>query len=59
VQGDRVEVTTLAEGINQPTGVDVALGRGWYVQGQLAAIFRPATGPAQLPFRLTPVSLKK
>jgi hypothetical protein len=51
VQGDRVEVTTLAEGINQPTGVDVALGRGWYVQGQLAAIFRPATGPAQLPFR--------
>lgn len=59
MQGERVEVTTLAEGINQPTGVDVALGSGWYVQGQLSAIFRPAGGPAELPFRLTPVALKK
>lgn len=63
VKGDMVTVTTLAEGINQPTGVDVSASRkggqkqGWYVQGQLSAIFNPARGPAVLPFRLTPVSL--
>lgn len=58
ISGDLVTVTTLAEGINQPTGVDIGLGLGWYVQGQLGAIFRPATGKAELPFRLVPVVLK-
>jgi sugar lactone lactonase YvrE len=57
VTGDHAEITTLATGINQPTGVDTALGSGWYVQGQLSAIFRPGTMP-ELPFRLTPVALK-
>ena len=58
IDGDTVTVTTLAEGINQPTGADVGLGLGWYVQGQLGAIFRPAEGKAELPFRIVPVSLK-
>jgi len=57
VKGDTATVTTLASGINQPTGVDVGRGSGWYVQGQLAAIFRPAENKAELPFRLTPVPL--
>lgn len=58
VKGDAVEVTTLAEGINQPTGVDSWRGAGWYVQGQLSAIFRPAESSAELPFRLNQVHLK-
>ena len=58
VTGTTVEVTTLAAGINQPTGVDSAGGRGWYVQGQLSAIFRPADSKAELPFRLTAVTLQ-
>jgi sugar lactone lactonase YvrE len=59
VQGDSVTVTTLAEGIVQPTGVDVHGGRVWYVQGQLGGILNPAKNPQpQLPFRLTPVALK-
>lgn len=58
VSGDRAEITTLATGINQPTGVDSALDSGWYVQGQLSAIFRPADHTVDLPFRLTPVPLK-
>ena len=58
VTNDRAEVTTLATGIYQPTGADVGLGVGWYVQGQLGAILRPSVaGKAQLPFRLTPVAL--
>lgn len=64
VKGDNVTVTTLAEGIHLPTGVDVSHGpkgamMGWYVQGQLAAIFSPDKGAAQLPFRLTPVPLSR
>jgi len=59
VVGGRAEITTLATGINQPTGVDTALGSGWYVQGQLSAIFRPADSKAELPFRLTPVALNR
>lgn len=57
VKGDKVEVTTLAEGITGPTGVDVFDGRAWYVQGQLRPLFRPAEAKAELPFRLTPVAL--
>jgi sugar lactone lactonase YvrE len=58
IKGDKVEVTTLAEGINQPTGVDIWHGRAWYVQAQLSAIFRPTEAKAELPFRLTPIPLK-
>lgn len=62
VKGDAVTVTTLAQDIQQPTGVDVMPGRkgptGWYVQGQLGGIFNPANSPPVEPFRLTPVSLK-
>lgn len=58
IKGDTATVTTLAEGINQPTGADIGLGQGWYVQGQLSAIFRPTESRAELPFRLVPVALK-
>lgn len=56
VKGDMVEVTTLAEGINQPTAVDVADGTIWYVQGQLTALFNSAAPRPALPFKLVPVS---
>ena len=54
VNGDTVEVTTLAEGIN-PTGLDVHGGTIWHVQGQLGALFNPGTQKTVLPFRLMPV----
>jgi hypothetical protein len=60
VKGDAVEVTTLAEGIVQPTGVDVHAGLGWYVQAHLGALFNPGkVPPPVLPFRLTPVALQR
>lgn len=58
VKGDTVEVTTLAEGIAQPTGVDVSGGTIWYVQGQLGALFNPTAPKPALPFKLTPVELR-
>lgn len=59
ITGDRAEITTLAEGVAAPTGVDVHGGSAWYVQGHLSSLFDPARrlsspGPR---FRLTPVSL--
>lgn len=56
VSGDTVEVTTLAEGIDQPTGVDVTEGTVWYVQGLLSALFNPNAPRPPLPFRLVPVA---
>lgn len=59
VKGDTVEVTTLAEGITSPTGVDVHGGTSWYVQGQLGALFNPGAPRPALPFRLTPIIVAK
>jgi hypothetical protein len=60
VSGDSVEVTTLAEGIANPTGVDVHGGSAWYVQGQLSALFAPdKVPPPDLPFHLTPVAIPR
>jgi sugar lactone lactonase YvrE len=60
VHGDRAEITTLAEGITAPTGVDVDGNTIWYVQAHLAALFSPANTPAPvLPFKLTPVAAGK
>jgi sugar lactone lactonase YvrE len=58
VKGDAVEVTTLAEGIASPTGVDVSGGNVWYVQGLLGALFNPNAPRPPLPFKLTPVSMR-
>ncbi len=55
VKGDEVEVTTLAEGIASPTGVDVHNGTIWYVQGQLGALFNASAPRPPLPFKLTPL----
>lgn len=56
VKGDNVEVTTLAEGIAQPTGVDVQGSTIWYVQGLLSALFNPGQPQPTPPFRMTPVT---
>ncbi|HWK40645.1 MAG TPA: SMP-30/gluconolactonase/LRE family protein [Croceibacterium sp.] len=55
VNGDSVEVTTLAEGLTQPTGVDVIDGTLWYVEGQLSPLFNPNMPQPSLPFKLAPV----
>ena len=63
VNGSSVHVETLAEGIKDPTGVDVRTMPnktmlGWYVQAQLSGLFAPDKAPpVQLPFKLSPVSL--
>lgn len=57
IDGDHVHVRTLAEGISEPTGVDVYSGTIWYVQGQLSYLLQPeaAQGSPALPFQLTPL----
>ncbi len=55
VKGDAVEVTTLADGIASPTGVDVRGGTLGYVQGQLGALFNATAPRPSLPFKLTPL----
>jgi len=63
VAGTAVHVETLAEGIKDPTGVDVHARAGhapmgWYVQAQLSGLFNPDKAPpVQLPFKLSPVTL--
>ena len=63
VAGTAVHVETLAEGIKDPTGVDVYAKAGhalmgWYVQAQLSGLFNPDKAPpVQLPFKLSPVTL--
>ncbi len=61
IAGDAATVDTLAEGLAEPTGVDVHGGMLWYVQAQLSHLFNPAkrTQPPALPFRLTPLPLPK
>jgi len=56
VKGDHVEVTTLAENIAGPTGIDAANGTLWYVQGQIGALFNPEAPRPELPFKLTPIA---
>jgi len=63
VTGANVHVETLAEGIKDPTGVDIQARKGqptlgWYVQAQLSGLFNPdKASPVQLPFKLSPVML--
>jgi sugar lactone lactonase YvrE len=66
VAGDTVHVETLAEGIKEPTAVDVRFDKGshsataWYVQAQLSGLFNPAKAPpVQLPFKLSPVAIPR
>jgi sugar lactone lactonase YvrE len=61
VNGDKAEITTLAEGIAEPTGVDLWHGAVWYSQGSLSYLFQPAKKDMKppLPFHLTPVPWKK
>lgn len=57
INGDRAEIRTLADGLSEPTGVDVHGGTIWYVQAHLSDLFDPARRGRSpgLPFRLTPV----
>lgn len=58
IKGDTVEVTTLAEGIASPTGLDPHDGTIWYVQGHVGALMNPDAPRPALPFRLTPVPIR-
>lgn len=61
VKGDTAEITTLAEGISEPTAVGLYGGYVWYSQAMLSYLFQPAKQgqTPELPFHLTPVEWKK
>jgi len=59
IEGDRLVVTPLAEGVAGPTGVTVHDGVAWMVAGQVGHLFNPATRSQKppAPFAITPHAL--
>ena len=59
IKGDKVEVTTLTEGLSSPTAVGLDGKAVWYVQGEMSYVFNPTkrTQKPPLPFRLASVKL--
>jgi hypothetical protein len=58
VDGDRVSVETLKDGLAGPTAVAKVGQTAWVAEGQLSHLFNPAAnGPPQLPFRITGVPM--
>ncbi len=58
VNGDKVEVETLKDGLNGPTSVAKVGGTIWVGEGQLSHLFDPKqSGPPRLPFQAVPVVL--
>lgn len=59
ISGDRAEVTTLAEGLGQTTGIGAYAGYAWHVEGETSYVFGGQLGKKSppLPFRISPVKL--
>jgi len=57
VKGDTVVVTSLVDGVFEPSAVGFWNGRVWYTGAQFGALFAPDKVKAKLPFKLTPVRL--
>jgi sugar lactone lactonase YvrE len=59
ISGDRAEVTTLAEGLGQTTGIGAWGGYAWHVEGETSYVFGGQLGKKSppLPFRISPVKL--
>ena len=58
VDGDRVEVTTIKDGIAGPTSVALDGQTLWVTEGQLPHLFEAAkSGPPHLPFRIIAVPM--
>lgn len=58
VNGDKVDVETLKDGLNGPTSVAKVGSTVWVGEGQLSHLFSPKeNGPPKLPFEVVPVWL--
>ncbi len=59
VNGDRVDIETLKDGIAGPTSVALAGQTLWVSEGQLPHLFEAAkSGPPRLPFRIAGVPMR-
>lgn len=50
-------VTTIRDGLANPTTAALVGREAWVVEGQLGHLLDPTTGPPALPFKVVPVSL--
>jgi sugar lactone lactonase YvrE len=58
VDGDKVAIETLRDGLAGPTAVAKVGQTAWVAEGQLSHLFDPAAnGPPRLPFRITGVPI--
>jgi len=58
VNGDKVEIETLKDGLNGPTSVAKVGSTVWVGEGQLSHLFdAKKSGPPKLPFQVVPVPL--
>jgi sugar lactone lactonase YvrE len=58
VDGDKVTIETLRDGLAEPTAVAKIGQTAWVAEGQLSHLFDPAAnGPPRLPFRITGVPI--
>lgn len=57
IDGVTATATALATDLDQPTGVTVARGSAWVVEGQLARLFAMPAQPPNLPFAVRRVDL--
>jgi sugar lactone lactonase YvrE len=58
VNGDKVTIETLKDGLNGPTSVAKVGGTIWVGEGQLSHLFSPKeNGPPKLPFQIVPVAI--
>jgi hypothetical protein len=60
VNGDKVTVETLKDGLREPTAVVKVGGTAWVAEGQLSHLFGTKdNGPLHLPFEIVPVPIGK
>jgi sugar lactone lactonase YvrE len=56
VNGDKVSIETIKDGLKEPTAVAKVGGTAWVTEGQLSHLFNAkANGPPRLPFEIVPV----
>ena len=58
VNGDKVSIETIKDGLKEPTAVAKVGGTAWVTEGQLSHLFNAkANGPPRLPFEIVPVAV--
>jgi sugar lactone lactonase YvrE len=58
VNGDKVSIETIKDGLKEPTAVAKVGGTAWVTEGQLSHLFNAKTnGPPRLPFEIVPVAV--